>query len=59
MLAISTMSATATSIFYIVAFVLFILGGVGFKPAGDRVHLVSLGLAAFLFVQAWDALALT
>jgi hypothetical protein len=59
MLAISTMSPTATSIFFIVGFVLFILGGVGVKPAGDRVHLLSLGLAAYIFVLAWNALALT
>jgi hypothetical protein len=59
MLAISQMSATATAIFYIVALALFVLAGIGFKPAGDRVHLVGLGLAAFMFVLAWNALAAT
>jgi len=59
MLAISTMGATPTAIFYIVGFALFILAGIGFKPAGDRVHLVGLGLAALAFVSAWNALAAT
>ena len=59
MLAISTMSPTATAIFYIVGVVLFIAAGIGFKPAGDRVHLVGLGLAAVFFVAMWDALAAT
>lgn len=59
MLAISTMSPTAQSIFYIVGVVLFIASGIGFKPAGDRVHLVGLGLAAVFFVVMWNALALT
>jgi len=59
MLAISLMGATPSAIFYIVAVVLFILSGIGFKPAGDRVHLVGLGLAAAFFPQMWNALALT
>jgi hypothetical protein len=59
MLAISLMGATASAIFYIVAVVLFILSGIGFKPVGDRVHLVGLGLAAAFFPQMWNALALT
>jgi len=59
MLAISQMSATVQSIFYIVGVVLFIAAGIGFKPAGDRVHLVGLGLAAVFFVVMWNTLALT
>ena len=59
MLAISIMGAWPTAIFYIVGVVLFILAGIGFKPAGDRVHLVGLGLAAVFFVVAWNALAVT
>ena len=59
MLAISTMSATAQSIFYVVGFLLFIGAGVGFKPAGDRVHLLALGLAAVTFVVLWNTLAAT
>ncbi|HEV2310311.1 MAG TPA: hypothetical protein VGU73_07295 [Acidimicrobiia bacterium] len=53
------MSATASAIFYIVGVVLFVAAGIGFKPAGDRVHLVGLGLAAVFFVVAWNTLALT
>lgn len=59
MLAISVMGATPRAIFYIVAVVLFILAGIGFKPVGDRVHLVGLGLAAAFFPIMWDALAAT
>ena len=59
MLAISIMGAWPTAILYIVGVVLFILAGIGFKPAGDRVHLVGLGLAAVFFVVAWNALAVT
>jgi hypothetical protein len=59
MFAISLMGATPRAIFYVVAVVLFILAGIGFKPAGDRVHLVGLGLAVVTFVLMWDALAAT
>jgi hypothetical protein len=59
MLAISQMGATPQAIFYVVGVILFILAGIGFKPAGDRVHLVGLGLAAVFFVVAWNALAAT
>lgn len=59
MLAISTMGATPTAIFFIVGFLLFLAAGIGIKPAGDRVHLVGLGLAAYIFVLAWNALAAT
>jgi hypothetical protein len=37
----------------------FILAGIGFKPVGDRVQLVGLGLAAAFFPLMWDALAAT
>lgn len=59
MLAISQLGTTPTAIFFVIGVILFILGGIGFKPAGDRVHLLSLGLAAVFFVYAWNALALT
>jgi hypothetical protein len=59
MFAISLMSHTASAIFYVVGVVLFLAAGIGFKPAGDRVHLVGLGLAAVFFVTMWNALALT
>jgi len=53
------MSPTASSIFYVVGVLLFLAAGVGFKPAGDRVHLLALGLAAVFFVVMWNQLALT
>jgi hypothetical protein len=59
MLAIGVMSATAQAIFFTVGLVLFVLGGIGYKPPGREVHLVSLGLAAWIFVVAWNAWALT
>ena len=59
MLAISVMGATPTAIFSVVAVVLFILAGIGFKPVGDRVHLLGLGLAAAFFPVMWNALAAT
>jgi hypothetical protein len=60
LLAISLMSATPRAIFYVIAVLLFIAAGIGFKPpAGDRVHLVGLGLAAAFFPIMWDALANT
>lgn len=59
MLAISQMGATPQAIFYTIGVVLFILAGIGFKPAGDRVHLVGLGLAAVFFVVLWNAWAIT
>jgi hypothetical protein len=57
--AISNMGTTPTAIFYVVGVALFILSGIGFKPAGDRVHLVGLGLAAVFFPVMWNALAAT
>jgi hypothetical protein len=44
-------------VFFAIGLVLFVLSGVGFKPAGDRVHLVGLGLAAITFPTFWDLLA--
>jgi hypothetical protein len=59
MLLVDIMGATPRFIFYLVAVILFILAGIGFKPVGDRVHLVGLGLALAFFPVMWDALALT
>jgi hypothetical protein len=58
MLAISLMGATAQAIFYVVAVIFFVLAGVGFKPPGDRLNLVGLGLAAAFFPIMWDRIAL-
>ena len=59
LLAISNMGTTPTAIFYVVAVLLFIGSGIGIKPAGERVHLVGLGLAAAFFPIMWNALAAT
>jgi hypothetical protein len=58
MLAIEAMGDTVRLVFYAVALVLFVLAGIGFKPVGDRVHFVGLGLGAFTFPVFWDLLAL-
>jgi hypothetical protein len=57
MLAVDVMGHTWTFIFEALALVLFVLAGIGFKPVGDRVHLLGLGLAAFVFPIFWDAMA--
>lgn len=57
-LALSAMGTTWTAVFYVVAVVLFILAGIGFKPH-ERVSLVALGLACAFFPVMWNALAAT
>ncbi len=56
-LGIELMGSTWRFIFYAIALVLFIASGVGLKPGGERVSLVGLGLAAFVFPLFWDNLA--
>ncbi len=57
MLAIGTMGATPTAIFYIAAVVLFVVAGIGLKLGKEGLNLLGLGLAAAFFVSAWNALA--
>lgn len=57
MLAIDQMGTTWSFIFTLLALLLFLAAGMGIKPAGERVHLVGLGLAAALVPQFWDLLA--
>ena len=57
MVAVTIMSPTPRFILYLVALVLFFLSGIGFRPLGDRVSLIGLGLAAAVFPFMWDALA--
>ena len=59
MLALSTMGATATAIFYTVAVVAFVLAALGQAVFGAKISLVGVGLAAFVFVAAWNAWALS
>ena len=58
MLALGLMTNTWHFIFYAIALVLFIAGGVGIKAGGERASLIGLGLAAFVFPIFWDRLAL-
>lgn len=57
MLAIGTMGATPTAIFYIVGLVLFVIAGLGMKVGKEGLNLLGLGLAAITVPIAWDALA--
>jgi hypothetical protein len=54
---IGLMTNTWQFIFYAIALVLFVAGGMGIKAGGERVQLVGLGLAAFVFPVFWDTLA--
>lgn len=56
-MAIGTMGATPTAIFYIVAVVLFVIAGIGMKVGREGLNLIGLGLAAAFIPVAWDALA--
>ena len=57
-LALELMGNTWQFIFYTIAIVLFLAGGVGLKPGGERVQLIGLGLSAFVLPDFWDHLAL-
>ena len=59
MLAISTMSATATAIFYTVAVAMFLIGAIPFETRGMRLHFIAFGLAAAFFPAMWNAWAAT
>jgi hypothetical protein len=59
MLAISTLDATLQALLYGAAVVLLVLGGIGLRLGNERVRLESLGLALFVFVFFWNALAAT
>lgn len=57
MVGIGLMTNTWQFVFYTIALVLFVAGGMGIKAGGERVQLVGLGLAAFVFPTFWDHLA--
>jgi hypothetical protein len=57
LLALQPLSTGWQTVCYAIAFVLLALGGIGFKPAGERLRLESLGLAAFVFPFLWNAWA--
>jgi hypothetical protein len=51
------MNNTWSFIFIAIGIVLFLAGGIGLKPGGERVQLIGLGLAAVYFPTFWDLLA--
>jgi hypothetical protein len=57
MLAVTTLSAGAQAVFFLIALVLFVVGAIGWLPGSSRVKLESLGLAFFVFVFFWNAWA--
>jgi hypothetical protein len=57
LLAVDTLSAGWQTLIYLIAFVLLLVGGIGYKPWGERLRLEALGLAAFVFVFFWNAWA--
>ena len=59
MLAISTLDATWQALLYGAAVVLLVLGGIGWRLPNGQIRLESLGLALFVFVFFWNALAAT
>jgi hypothetical protein len=59
MLALSVMDQTVTAILYTAAVVAFVLGALGQSVFGEKVSLIAVGLALFVFVSAWNAWALS
>ena len=59
MFAVSTLSAGWQTFLYAVALVLFVLGGIGVRLPSQQLRLDCLGLAFFVFVFFWNALAAT
>jgi hypothetical protein len=57
LLAVDPLSAGWKTLVFLIAFALFVAGGVGYKPWGERVRLEALGLAAFVFPFFWDSWA--
>jgi len=59
MLAITTLSAGWQTFFFATALILFVLHGIGFDPRATRLRFDGHGLAVFVFVFFWNALAAT
>ncbi len=59
MLAINELGATPRAILFIAAFALLVVAGIGLKLGKEGTSLVGLGLACYMFVFAWNALAAT
>ncbi|MEX0665606.1 MAG: hypothetical protein WD598_12690 [Acidimicrobiia bacterium] len=56
MLALSALGATVTAILYVLSFAAFVMAAVGWSHARLS-NLVAIGLALYVFVQAWNAVA--
>jgi hypothetical protein len=56
MLALDALSAEVTAIFYVLAVVAFVMAAVGWSHARLS-NLVAIGLALYVFPQAWNAVA--
>jgi hypothetical protein len=60
MLAITTLSPKWQTFLFATAVILFVLHGIGFEQrSSPRLRLDGLGLAVFVFVFFWNALAAT
>ena len=59
MLALNTLSPTITALFFIVAFAGFVVAAVFSWPWRSWNFCVAVGLAAWMFVNAWNAVAAT
>lgn len=59
MLAISQLGATPTAIIFTAAVAAFVLAALGQAVFGEKISMVGVGLAAFVFVYAWNAWAAT
>lgn len=59
MLALDALSADITAVFYLVAFIALVIGAVLALPVRSALFWVASGLAVWMFVNAWNALAAT
>lgn len=59
MLAMSPLGTTVTAILFVLSFAAFVLAAIGFSLHDKVSNLVGLGLALYMFVLAWNAVALT
>jgi hypothetical protein len=57
MLGLSALSQSAQAIIFTGAVVAFVLAALGQAVFGEKISLVGVGLAAFVFVFAWNAWA--
>ena len=58
MLALDTMSPEAVALFFVVAFVALVVAVVLALPWRNPIFFIALGLASWMLVNAWNALAL-